>query len=123
MRMKYVGLVLLIIAFGLSAVILPSYSFWWEPADINKDFKVDMGDVDICLGAWQSNSSSPSWDERCDIAESYGLVNIYDFVAMASHYGDVNPVIPEFPSWTILLVFLSTLPMLLWKRKKANKSY
>lgn len=121
MRMKRIGLVLFIITISLSAIILPSYSSWWEPADMNQDLKVDMDDVNLCLVAWKSNSSDSDWDARCDIVESYGFVDIYDFVAMASHYGDSNPVIPEFPSWTILLLIFSTLPMLLWQHKKSNK--
>ena len=121
MRMKCYALVLLTITFSLSVLILPSFSSWWGPADINQDLTVDMDDVNICLDAWKSNSSDPNWDARCDIVESHGFVDIYDFVAMASHYGDSNPVIPEFPSWAIILFILSTLPMLLWKRKKSTR--
>lgn len=122
MRMKRYALILLIVTLSLVGIILPSYSSWWKPADINQDFKVDMDDVNLCLDAWKSNSSNLNWDSRCDIAESYGLINLYDLVAMARHYGEFDPIIPEFPSWTILpLLIISTLPMLLWRQKKSTK--
>jgi len=120
--MKYFALILLVVTVSLFGTITPSYSSWWKPADINQDFKVDMNDVDLCLDSWKSNSSDSNWNSRCDIAESYGIIDIYDFVAMARHYGEYDPIIPEFPFWAILplLIFATFLTATKFRRKKIS---
>ena len=120
-RMKHYAVVLLVITICTLGTITLSYA-WWAPADVNQDFKVDMDDVNLCRDAWKSNSSDLHWDSRCDVIESYGIIDIYDMVVIARHYGESDPVIPEFPSWALLplLLFATLLMVLKPKRKKTS---
>jgi len=85
--MKHYAVVLLVITICTLGTITLSYA-WWAPADINQDFKVDMNDVNLCLDAWKSNSTDLHWDSRCDIAESSGIIDIFDLVMIAGSYGE-----------------------------------
>lgn len=61
---------------------------WWSAADINYDFTVDIYDLVTTASAYGSTPSSPNWNPRCDIAEPYGIVNIFDLVTIAINYGE-----------------------------------
>lgn len=61
---------------------------WWNSADINQDQKVDIDDVILCVNAYKSTPSDPSWNPICDLIEPYGIINLYDVVLITRSYGD-----------------------------------
>jgi hypothetical protein len=61
---------------------------WWNHADINYDFKIDIHDLVTTANAYGSTPADPNWNILCDIAEPYGIINIIDLVLMASSYGE-----------------------------------
>lgn len=67
------------------SVIIHSY---WNPADVNDDLKVDIFDVLICANAYQATPSDPHWNPRCDIADPYEVINIFDIVKIVASYGE-----------------------------------
>jgi hypothetical protein len=59
---------------------------YWNPADVNHDLQVDIFDIVLaapcyCLD-WQDHYV------HFDVAEPYGIIDIFDIVMIASHYGD-----------------------------------
>ncbi|MCK4478194.1 right-handed parallel beta-helix repeat-containing protein [Candidatus Bathyarchaeota archaeon] len=65
---------------------------WWNLADVNYDFKVDIYDVVLACSAYTSTPSDPHWNPHCDIAEPYGIIDIFDIVMIAGSYGEeYNP--------------------------------
>jgi hypothetical protein len=61
---------------------------WWNAADLNYDFIVDIYDLVITANAYGSTPSDPNWNPHCDIAEPYGVIDIFDIVLIASSYGE-----------------------------------
>jgi len=61
---------------------------YWNPADVNDDLKVDIFDVLLCANAYQATPSDPHWNPRCDIANPYDLINIFDIVKIVGSYGE-----------------------------------
>ena len=61
---------------------------YWYPADVNDDLKVDIFDVVLGVNAYQATPSDPHWNPRCDIANPYEIINIFDIVMIASSYGE-----------------------------------
>ena len=59
----------------------------WNPADVNFDGKVDIYDAIIFIDAYGSTPSNARWWEYCDIAEPYGIINIYDIILLCDNYG------------------------------------
>jgi parallel beta-helix repeat protein len=66
----------------------PLMNPYWNPGDINHDLKVNIFDVVKCGIAYGSTLSSPDWNPHCDIAEPYGIINIFDLVMIATSYGE-----------------------------------
>jgi parallel beta-helix repeat protein len=66
----------------------PLMNPYWNAGDIDHDLDVDIFDVVRTAGAYDSIPSSPHWNPHCDIAEPYGIVNIFDIVLIASSYGE-----------------------------------
>ncbi len=65
---------------------------WWNPADIDYNYKVDISDVSHVVSHYRSVFSDSDWDPFCDIAEPYGIIDIYDVVMVAGSYGEeYNP--------------------------------
>ena len=60
----------------------------WNNADINDDLKVDIFDVMLGVNAYQATPSDPHWNPRCDIANPYDLINIFDIVKIVGSYGE-----------------------------------
>jgi hypothetical protein len=48
--------------------------------------RVDIFDVVRAAGVYDSTSSSPEWNPHCDIAEAYGIIDIFDIVMIAMSY-------------------------------------
>jgi len=61
---------------------------WWNPADINYDFKVNFLDAVLMGAAYSATPSDPNWNPDCDIAEPYRTIDIFDIVIIAKNYGD-----------------------------------
>jgi parallel beta-helix repeat protein len=64
--------------------------FWWNLADVNYDFKVDLYDAVKVLIAYGSEPDDDNWNPHCDIAEPYGKINLYDAVLILVNYGKKN---------------------------------
>jgi len=61
---------------------------WWNLADLNYDFTVDIYDLVTTADAYGSTPSDPHWNSHCDINEPYGIINIFDIVMIATSYGE-----------------------------------
>jgi len=69
-------------------VIVPD----WNPADFNDDLRVDIYDAVIICSAYDSTPQHPNWNIRCDIAEPYEIIDLYDVVTLCNEYGEAyNP--------------------------------
>jgi len=55
--------------------------------DMNGDFKVDIYDLIIASLAYGSKEGDPNWNPLADLAPRYGIIDIYDLVTCAYHYG------------------------------------
>ncbi len=70
----------------------PLMNLYWNPADVNHDLKVDIYDVVLACSAYTSTPLDPHWNPHCDIAEPYGVIDIFDIVMIAGSYGEeYNP--------------------------------
>ena len=70
----------------------PLMNPYWNPGDIDHDLDVDIFDVVYAAAAYDSTPSDPNWNPHCDIAEPYGIVDIFDIVTISSSYGEeYNP--------------------------------
>jgi len=70
----------------------PLMNLYWNPADTNHDLKVDIFDIVLCAGAYGSKPPDSKWCCRVDIAEPYGIIDIYDIVMICTSYGEeYNP--------------------------------
>ena len=61
---------------------------YWNSADINHDLEVNIYDVVTACAAYTSTPSSQNWNCHCDIAEPYGVIDIFDIVMICSNYGE-----------------------------------
>ncbi len=59
----------------------------FHPADFNNDMIIDIYDIVIAAIAYGSTPIDPNWNPDCDLAELYGIIDIFDLVTVASHYG------------------------------------
>ncbi|MCW4052327.1 MAG: hypothetical protein NWE78_03835, partial [Candidatus Bathyarchaeota archaeon] len=66
----------------------PLMNPYWNPSDINHDRIVDIFDLVLAAGAYDSTPSDPEWNPHCDIAEAYGIIDIFDIVTIAMSYGE-----------------------------------
>jgi len=66
----------------------PLMDHYWNSGDIDHNLKVDIFDVVLCANAYGCIPSSPNWNPHCDIAEPYGIINIFDLVMIATGYGE-----------------------------------
>jgi len=61
---------------------------WWSFADVNYDFEVNIYDVVLAAVAFNSTPSDIRWNPHCDIAEPYGIIDIFDIVMIIGSYGE-----------------------------------
>lgn len=66
----------------------PLMNLYWNSGDIDHDLDVDIFDVVKCAIAYGSTPLDVNWNPHCDIAEPYGIINIFDLVTMAASYGE-----------------------------------
>ena len=71
----------------------PLMNRYWNPADVNHDLKVDIIDAVLICVAYSSTPSDDRWNCHCDIADPYGIIDIYDVAVMCGSYGEefANP--------------------------------
>jgi len=60
----------------------------WNYADIDSNWRVDIFDVVLGVNAYQATPGDYHWDPRCDIAEPYGIIDIFDVVMICANYGE-----------------------------------
>ena len=65
----------------------PLMNPYWLPGDVNHDLKIDIYDVVRITGIYRSQQGDPNWNCHSDIAEPYGIINIYDVVTCTKDYG------------------------------------
>ncbi len=65
----------------------PLMNPYWDIGDINHDLKVDIFDIVTCAVAYGSTPSDSNWNSHCDIAEPYGVIDLFDIVMIAGSYG------------------------------------
>jgi len=66
----------------------PSMNPYWISADVNHDLIVDILDVVTITTCYESTPLNPGWNPHADIAEPYGLIDIFDVVTCTSHYDE-----------------------------------
>lgn len=59
----------------------------YSPYDLNKDGHVNITDVAIVTTAFGTEEGDPRWDPRADV-NGDGLVDIFDLVTIAIHFGE-----------------------------------
>jgi parallel beta-helix repeat protein len=59
----------------------------WLITDVNNDYNVNIFDIVATATAYESTPSDPNWNPDCDLAEPYGVIDIFDIVAVAMDYG------------------------------------
>lgn len=59
--------------------------------DLNCNGKVDLFDAVVVGATYGSTPEDPNWNLEADLAPQYGIINVYDAVTMASHYGEPYP--------------------------------
>jgi len=63
----------------------------WLITDVNHDYKVNIFDIVATATAYGSTPSDSNWNPDCDVAEPYGVIDIFDIVVIASDYGLAYP--------------------------------
>jgi len=66
----------------------PLMNPYWTPGDIDHDLDVDIYDIVKAAGIYGSTLLDPEWNPHCDIAEPYGIIDIFDIVMIAMSYGE-----------------------------------
>ena len=61
---------------------------WWNLADVNYDWLVNINDVVLAASAYLTTHLDSDWNCHCDLAEPYGIINIFDIVMICSSYGE-----------------------------------
>lgn len=64
-----------------------TFYVWWNLADVNHDFKVNLYDAILMSQAYGSTSSDPHWNPQCDVANPYGLIDLHDVALVVANYG------------------------------------
>jgi hypothetical protein len=64
-----------------------TFQVWWNLADVNHDFKVNLYDAILMSQTYGSTSSDPNWNPQCDVASPYGIMDLYDVALVVTNYG------------------------------------
>jgi mono/diheme cytochrome c family protein len=65
---------------------LPEPSVPCYPADFDADCDVDEDDLDRLIKAWLCQTHDVFWDETCDIAEPFGIIDLNDYSQLAQDW-------------------------------------
>jgi hypothetical protein len=80
--------ILLIVMLGLMLSQICSVKSQSLPWDLNGDGVIDLKDLSILAQAYRSTPASPNWNEKADLAEPWGVIDLADLVTLAVHYGE-----------------------------------
>jgi hypothetical protein len=65
----------------------PLMNPYWSPGDIDHDLDVDLSDIFLIAATYHTTPFDPHWNPHCDIACPYQIVDLFDVVTAAGHYG------------------------------------
>jgi len=65
----------------------PLMNPYWNPADVDHDLDVDLYDAVRVLKAYGSKQGHKNFNPHCDIAEPYGIIDLYDVMTVLVNYG------------------------------------
>jgi hypothetical protein len=63
------------------------FNVWWNLADVNQDWKVDLYDAVLMSQAYGSTFADANWNPHCDIANPYGIIDLLDTALVVTNYG------------------------------------
>lgn len=72
--------------------LMSPYEYWSNPipGDVNKDMKVNMGDIVNALNSFGAYLGQPRYNPACDI-DGNGLINMGDIVIVLTNFGKNVP--------------------------------
>ena len=73
----------------------PLMNPFWNPADINHDFEIDVRDIYTVARSYGTSSTVPNpegreWNPHCDLNED-GAVDLKDYYIVCKNYGKTYP--------------------------------
>lgn len=71
----------------LNNVLVQGYVFIKMIGDINGDRIIDIHDVVMAASIYDAKEGDPNWNPDADVAEPYGLIDIFDIVTITGKYG------------------------------------
>lgn len=88
-----IKLLLILAVLSLAVTMLMSTStvaYAYSPGDINEDGKVDILDIVLAASQYLLTPEDPGYDasivEKADLAEPYGVIDIFDLVSIIYYY-------------------------------------
>jgi hypothetical protein len=63
------------------------FNVWWNLADVNQDWQVDLYDAVLMSRAYGSTPADANWNHHCDVANPYGIIDLYDAALVVASYG------------------------------------
>jgi len=73
---------------GSSSIGITGLEVVHNPCDLNKDSKVNIYDVVILVGAYGCRVGDFNWNAAADLVAPWGIVDIFDALAICDHYGE-----------------------------------
>jgi len=73
---------------GSSSIGITGLEVVYNPCDLNKDSKVNIYDVVILVGAYGCRVGDFNWNAAADLVAPWGIVDIFDALAICDHYGE-----------------------------------
>ena len=76
----------------------------FSPRDFDNDNCISIFDIVYFAAHYETTPSSPNWDPACDIVSPLYIVDIFDIVAIADHYGEEwpNASMPQYYTYEII---------------------
>jgi len=56
--------------------------------DVNCDAKVNIQDIILASNSYSSNDGDPNWNPNANFAPRWNIIDLFDLVTIASHYGE-----------------------------------
>ena len=60
----------------------------WNLADVNNDYIININDAILICSSYRSTSTDPEWNANYDIAQPYGIIDIFDVVLLTASFGE-----------------------------------
>ena len=87
--------------------------------DVNGDGSVNFNDLVAAAVAFGSTPDSPKWNLNADV-NSDGIVNVIDLVIVMMNFGSVIPEYPSFPFLLIFIIATIALALSILRKKRAK---